>query len=281
MEPNQALLRSRPADPPLRYALHPARVQPARAMLLVHGQGEHSARYHYVVDKWCERGLSVGTFDLRGHGVSGGRRGHIDSFQQYVDDTLEVLEALQQQPHFSDLGAPVLFGHSLGGLIAFHVALAAPGKVRALVLTSPFFGLAMQVPAAKRLAGRLMSRLVPGFSMATGIRGNQVTHDPQIAAAYDTDALMARVASARWFTEVLEAQQQAFDRAPSLRMPILCLQGGADTIVDKQRSREVVERTSSEQKRFEWVEGAYHEVLNETDRDRSIGVIADFVLALD
>ena len=51
---------------------------PTRGMLIVHGLAEHSGRWGHVARFFVEQGYAVTAFDLRGHGQSGGTRGHVD-----------------------------------------------------------------------------------------------------------------------------------------------------------------------------------------------------------
>ena len=57
-----------------------------RALLIVHGLGEHGGRYlhapHYLKDTVG----AVYCIDQRGHGRSEGIRGHCDRFTQFTDD---------------------------------------------------------------------------------------------------------------------------------------------------------------------------------------------------
>ena len=55
-------------------------------LIIVHGLVEHSGRYAHVAEFFAKRGYSVGTFDLRGHGKSEGKRSLIRSFDNYLDD---------------------------------------------------------------------------------------------------------------------------------------------------------------------------------------------------
>ncbi len=72
---------------------------------LVHGLGEHSGRYEYWSGLLNQAGYSILSYDLRGHGKSGGIRGHISSFDEYLADTdLLLQEAKDKYP-----GTPLLF----------------------------------------------------------------------------------------------------------------------------------------------------------------------------
>jgi alpha-beta hydrolase superfamily lysophospholipase len=50
------------------------------SLVLIHGLGEHSGRYIYLFNKFSNK-FNMFAMDLRGHGRSGGKRGHILSFQ--------------------------------------------------------------------------------------------------------------------------------------------------------------------------------------------------------
>lgn len=106
-------------------------------MLVTHGFGEHSGRYDEVVAALTEQRLLVATYDLRGHGRSGGERGHVLAFEDYVRDATALLDELRADAEFGRIERPALFGHSLGGLISTHLALSAPDRFSGLALTSP------------------------------------------------------------------------------------------------------------------------------------------------
>ncbi len=273
------LIRRRADDPTLQYALYDAGSAARASVLLTHGYGEHSGRYHHVVEAWVERGITVATYDLRGHGLSGGTRGHVRSFADYVRDAVDLLDALDGDPAWKACGTPLLFGHSLGGLITFHLAAAHPKRFRGVLLTSPFFGLAPEVPAFKRIAGQLFSRIVPTLSLPTGMKGSDVTRDPVVADAYDRDPLVGHNATARWFTEVQQAQADARALAPDFRLPIFCLQGAADKVVSTVATRAILESVESVDRTYTPVEGGYHEVLNDPGKEKLIAQLADRMLA--
>jgi alpha-beta hydrolase superfamily lysophospholipase len=272
------LERVEPSDPALRWTLHLPQGEVRRAVLITHGYAEHQGRYDRVVRGWTDRGLAVCTYDLRGHGGSEGPRGHIVSFHDYVHDLMELVDHLGREPRWSAAGGATLFGHSLGGLIALHAALTAPNRFRSLALTSPFLGLSMQVPAYKRVPAQLLSTLIPRLSMPSGLAGRDVTRDVDLARAYDDDPLIFKHATARWFTEVMEAQRVALRRAPELKLPLAALLAGDDRVASTQASRRALDAISSAQREVKVVDGAYHEILSDPDRDTWIGWLADRML---
>jgi alpha-beta hydrolase superfamily lysophospholipase len=272
-----ALTLSRPGAPAISYSVHRPKGAPTGAVLLTHGYAEHAGRYDEVVDALVARSLIVARYDLRGHGHSEGPRGHVERFTDYIDDATALLGQLGKDEMFRGAGSPVILGHSLGGLISFHLALSDPGAFRAVVLSSPFFGLALAVPAVKRLAGRVLSRIVPTFGLPSGLRGADLTHDAAKARAYDEDPMLVPKATARWFTEAMKAQADAFERAPSMLLPIAIFAGGEDKVASTPAAEALFARVGAKNKRFEALPGQFHEIFNEVERPRWIAMAADAV----
>ncbi len=236
----------------------------APTLLIVHGYAEHMGRYAHVMQWAAQRGWHACGVDLRGHGRSEGHRAHVDRFEEYLDDVGALLDW-----HEARGGAtPWVLGHSMGGLVAVHLGLNAPRRVAGVVLSSPALGFALPVPAPKRALAHLLSRVWPTFSLPTGIPPAVLTHDEAIVHAYEVDPLVARKATARWYTEMLRAQAVAFEAAPRFSLPLLALQAGDDRLVDARATRRFVDSVGSEDTRYVEFPGMYHEILNEVERDR-------------
>jgi alpha-beta hydrolase superfamily lysophospholipase len=243
---------------------------------LLHGYADYAERYAHVADAWSQQGIATVAIDMRGHGHAEGRRGYCDRFGEFLDDAAELTHLVEER--FPGVPA-VLMGHSFGGLVAASVAIAHPSPWRALVLSGPFFGVALEVPRLKVIAGKLASRLVPTFAQPTGIRGGDLTHDAVRAKAYEDDPLVFKSATARWFTESSAAQDRAIQRAPSLSMPVYLVIGGADPVVSVARARAFFDAVGSKDKTWNECPGLFHEVLNETSWREIAEGIATWVLA--
>lgn len=235
------------------------------AILLVHGFGEHCGRYDAFVSALNSWGYSCMRFDYRGHGRSQGKRGHVDSYQDYIDD-LRCAQA-----HFKTLypqGPHFLLGHSNGGLISFLSLQEDQSSWDGVVLSSPFFGFEIKIPLWKRVLGKGMSRLVPQFQLPTDLQGSQVSHDPAVIQAYDQDPLMGRVASARWLTEVLKAHTFLEEIASNLEVPILMQVAGADALASTSSTRDLFERVSSPDQTLNIYEDLFHEIWFELEKQK-------------
>jgi alpha-beta hydrolase superfamily lysophospholipase len=238
-------------------------------VLLIHGYGEHLGRYEHVAQPIAGGGFLVGGIDLRGHGKSGGVRGFVRAFDDYLDD-LEL-----ERRSLDGEGPLYIVAHSFGALTALKYCLRYPEVASGLALSSPYLKLKLDVPPPKLWAGRLFSRVWPTFAMPMGLKGTDVSHDPDEQRKFGSDPLSNKKATTRWFTETLAAQAEVLARAPELKVPCLLLHGGADPIADPARSSEVFSLLGSSDKTLEILEGQLHEIFNETpaERERTIAKV--------
>ena len=235
----------------------PARATNVASVLVLHGLGDHSGRFEHVGDRLAADGFDVHAFDLRGNGGSGGRRGHVDRWTQLHDDLGERLQAVRA----AAAGRPVvLYGHSMGGLVALGYLLGAGAKPYLVVLTSP--GLDSTLPTWKKTVARLLGRIVPTLPIPTGIEGSTLSRDPVVAAKAAADPATARVSTARFGAEGLEEQDRVRRDSQRLELPTLVLHGLDDGLVPAGAS-EVLARLPNVERRT--YPGLRHELHNEPE----------------
>jgi alpha-beta hydrolase superfamily lysophospholipase len=202
----------------------PAPAERRASMLIIHGLGEHSGRYEHVGAHFAAAGIAVSALDLRGFGRSDGKRAFVHSFVEYLADLELPMETMLADP------APtILYGHSLGGLVALTYALWGRRAPDLLVLSAPTLDAA--IPGWKRVAARLLGRIVPGAALANGIRGDQLSSDPAVGEAYFADPLVVVRTTARFGVEWLRTMAKARASLAHLTVPTLVIHGGEDTLV--------------------------------------------------
>jgi alpha-beta hydrolase superfamily lysophospholipase len=261
----------------LRLFWHTAR--PAQApvahVAVLHGYAEHLGRYQELTHALVSAGYVVHLLDMRGHGQSGGKRGHCDRFAEYLADIDAFLARVEAEAK----GAPLfLLGHSHGSLIGARYLLDKPHAVRAAVLMSPYFRLKLHVSPLKIWAGKLIGRLAPAMPMRNDLKVEQLTRDVAIQNATKADPLYQQIATPRWFTESSAAQETVLRRATEFVTPFLLLFGGADPIADPAAGREFYEAATSKDKQMKQYEGLLHELSHEPERDL---VFRDLIAFLD
>jgi alpha-beta hydrolase superfamily lysophospholipase len=242
--------------------------EPRGTVAVLHGGGDHSGRYAGVTRALVRAGFTVALLDFRGHGRSSGRRWHVSSFEEYVDD----LDAFIARVREADGGGePFVLAHSQGALIAIQWALASRRDVAGFVLSSPYLRLAMKPPMLKLLAAQVVGRVVPWLPISTGLRVVDLTSDVEMQRWTDADPLYGRATTPSWFNASLRAQGEALARAAEFTAPLLVLAAGGDRIADVAAARSFVQAAGSADKELRVYERMQHEIFNERDRERSIG----------
>jgi alpha-beta hydrolase superfamily lysophospholipase len=212
--------------------------------------------------------------DFRGHGQSDGRRWYVDAFSDYLAD----LDAFVAKLREDGLAGPLfVVGHSMGGLIAALWGLSHGREVAGFVLSSPFFGLALEPPAVKVLAARLLGRLVPWLPVSAGLDVADLTSDEEMRRWTERDPLYGRATTPRWFEESGRAQEEVLRRAGEFQAPLLVVAAGADAIADTKTTRRWYGEVRSVDKGLEVYEGFRHEIFNEVERHRPIEAVVGWL----
>ncbi len=250
---------------PIHWRRFDPATPPRGVVLLSHGYAEHLGRYAHVVDHLTARGLAVAGVDHRGHGRSGGPRGHCLSMDEMVDD----LRTLADQAHRQWPGVPrVLLGHSMGGLIGFLYLLKHPDTVRAAMLSAPALRIPDHQPRWLQALARGLASIVPRLRFRTALSQDALARDPAVGAAYVADPLVHRVATAAFVRAMRRAQHAAFAGAPRLKVPVLIVQGDADRLVLPDGAREIAALIRAPHE-LVMLPGFYHELLNEPPAERA------------
>jgi alpha-beta hydrolase superfamily lysophospholipase len=261
-EPTQSEHRGRGG----RLVVHEwAPAAPRFLVLLAHGYGEHARRYDHVAKRLTDEGAVVVAPDHLGHGESEGERALVTDGELLVDD----LEAVGDAARERHPGLPVvLFGHSMGGLLAARLAQRDPTAWDALVLSGPAIG---DNPA---LLGLLAMDPIPDVPIDPAA----LSRDPGVGEAYAADPLVYHGPFRR---ETLEAFGQGVHNVaagPSLgELPTLWAHGEEDPIVPLAPARAAVEHLRGAELEEHVYPGARHEILNETNQDEVLDDIVSFL----
>ncbi len=238
--------------------------KPSETLLLLHGQGEHSGRYVKFADNLSTGNMAFAMMDLRGHGRSGGRQVYIESFQDYLDDVSAFVEVLRKR-HGAVL--PIdFFGHSLGGLIAFHWALKHPTELASLILSSPCLGL--NLPSILVAMNSFLNRIAPKMVYSNPVYPPHLTHNPQEMEDYKKDGLIRRKITVRLLAEMI-IYSLRLGQIPEFKFPFplyVLMAEDFERVVDPAKTREIFNKISAPDKRLVTFPGFYHEIFNELDQ---------------
>ncbi len=247
---------------------------PKAAVAIVHGYAEHSGRYDHVAAMLHELGLDVFALDERGHGKSDGVRGHVGDYEEYNGDVAALLNRIREE---SSADRIIVLGHSNGGLITLNYALKPDPDVFAIVVTAPFLGAAMEIPAWKALLGRVMAKIYPTLAMPSGLPTDGLSHDKAVVKAYEDDPLVFSTATAGFFVAATNVQEKVKNEAGRITLPCLVMQGMEDPLVDAAQARPLFESLGSTDKKYIEYPGMFHEIMNETEKAKVLGDIREWL----
>lgn len=225
-------------------------------------------------------GFATLSYDMRGHGRADGQRSFINSVDEYLDDLAAALGQLRKRAGAlgSDDWPILLVGHSNGGLLTLRTLSdpeRKPPDVRAAVVSSPFLGFQVRLPPAKKLMAKTASRFFPSLSLPSDLKIEWLTSDPDKLAERRVDTLCNEVASARWYTATLAAQEYVADYAGRIDVPTLWLVAADDQLADPHSAKLVHARVRAPSE-YHDLTGMQHEVFNERERPRIFGLLEAF-----
>jgi alpha-beta hydrolase superfamily lysophospholipase len=242
-------------------------------VILVHGFCEHSGRYCALTEHMVRRGFNVTAYDQRGHGLSEGLPGHVDRFDDYVDDLRRVVASVKAR---GDSRPIFVIAHSLGGLIALAYLSSKPA-VAGAAISAPLLGVAVKVPAHKTLIGRLGARLAPRLRMKNEIDPAHLSRDPRVGEAYAADPLVGKLVSTRWFAEVLGAMERTRAALDRVWAPVLVMHGSEDRLASLEATVACFERIGASDKELAVYDGFYHELFNEPEKEEIFDRVASWI----
>jgi alpha-beta hydrolase superfamily lysophospholipase len=234
-------------------------------LVIVHGWGEHGGRYSDMADYMAEKNLSVYAPDLRGHGLSGGARGHVNDFGDYIRDLERLMRIVREKEGEKKT---FLFGHSLGALIALEYANTHP--VDGLILSG--FGL--------RSAGRLsfLGRIpfvnsvpIPVLTVSARLLGKRaisgLCNNQSALEEYLRDRLGHGAFTLRFLEEISRESERLKGRENFGVGASLILIGSEDRIGSLEDARWLYSSLASDKKLIVY-EGMKHNIFDETEKER-------------
>ena len=255
--------------------------EPAGIVLIVHGLGEHAGRYEGVAQQLTQSGFAVLGYDQRGHGRSDGQRGALPDSNVLLEDLAEMVDEarLHGMPFPTTAGeleaehaAPktlplILFGHSLGGLVAARFVALNLRPVEGLVLSSPALDPGLRFFQKLMLAASL--KFMPSITVNNGLNPNHLSRDPQVVKAYLSDRLVHNKISPRLGHFIATAGPATIAAAANWLTPTLLMYAGADKLVNPEGSRRFATMAAQSKAvkpgtvTAKCFDGYYHELFNE------------------
>ncbi len=249
--------------------------QPKALVCLVHGFAEHIGRYAHVAAYLNAQGYGLMGFDLRGHGQSGGRRGHTPTYEDLLENIREMMalaiEKFEGLPLF-------LYGHSMGGnLVANYLIRHQPNYLKGAVITSPWLRLTQEPPLLLKILAKAAYWIFPQLMNPSNLNVEHLSKDVSVQQAYAADPLILRKISAGMFTVVSEAGLSAIRHASKIALPLLLMHGLDDNITSAAATQQFAQVVNPDYLTTRYWENMRHELHNETEKDQVLELIVNWL----
>lgn len=249
-------------------------LQPKGIIVISHGYGSHSGIYEHVVEAFNVKGYGVYIYDHRGHGQTKGTRGHVSSFEVFMDDLHQIINIIKN--NHPDLPIYTL-GHSMGGLIAFVYGIRHPEALKGQIFSAAALGRPWGTRLLPVWFFEFAKRYFPRLKIYN-LFSRPVSRDATFMAQHKVDPLNLKYATAGLFAEFIHCGiSYARQNSKFYSLPCLLLHGRADKIIPFQNSVDVYNEISSVDKSIKLYENLYHELLQEPEKQLVIADIIDWL----
>lgn len=249
---------------------------PKAVIALVHGHGEHVGRYAHLGKALTAAGYILVGFDLRGHGQTGGVRGHFPTLESVMEDIRQFFQFLSGR--YPEAGQ-FLYGHSLGGLLVLTYTLQHGATLMGTVVSAPGLRSALQEQKAKVVLVKMLGSLMPTMLIKSDLPAEALSHDPAVMQAYQADPLVHDRVSLGFGRAGLRAIDLCFAHAREYQPPLLIMHGTADPITYPSGSEDFAKLASQNNRdvTLKLWNGMYHELHNEPEQGEVFKTVIEWL----
>lgn len=273
-----------------------------------HGLAEHAGRYAHFAAYLAERGFHVYAHDHRGHGATKAEDAALGHFGtgDTAESVLADVSAVHAEIARRHAGLPViLFGHSMGGLIALNYLFRREAKVAGAAIWNANFSAGTAGAAARavlawerfRLGNDVPSRILPRLTFSAWARSvperrsefDWLSRDRSEVERYVADPLCGFAPSVATWQAVFAFIRAGADDGNLKRirrdMPFHLVGGGHDPATDNGKAVSALskrlERLGFSNLKTRLYEENRHESLNELNRHVIMEEFAHWAIRTD
>jgi pimeloyl-ACP methyl ester carboxylesterase len=250
----------RPDGCRLHYEVHGDPGLPS--LVLLEGAGADIPGWGRTIDDLATR-CRVIAFDFRGNGRSDQLTDRV-WIRTFVEDTVAILDQ-------TGVDRAHVYGHSFGGMVAQELALAAPNRVRSLILAATHCGRRQRIRPTAKVPKDRPYLMMYSEAFARDHLDRVEEHQRLVARTRQPPDSGTR----QWEAMLVF---DACDRLSRLRMPVLVIHGTGDRLIPPENGTMLAERIPGA--RLVLLDGAGH-VHHWEQPDAAIGPILSFVDEVD
>jgi lysophospholipase len=259
-------------------------------VVLVGGHTESYVKYSELLYDFREANISIYALDHRGQGFStrmlpDPEKDHVSDYNSYIDDLDSFLREVVDPKEDETL---LLVGQSFGAAVAAAYAERFPASVDGLIMSSPYVSIKASALAVAFVGMTTLfgggEKYVPGGGpyVPVAFEDNKETHskarhERKLQDYVDYPAIRLGFPTNRWIVEIEKLGREIRRNAKDIICPTLVFHAEIDEYV--QRRTQNALSAGIQNSKTVLLEGAYHEILIETDsiRDLAFAEIREFV----
>ncbi len=245
-------------------------------MSLVHGLAEHCERYDRIAECFNRNRIDVVGVDLRGHGLSAGRRGVSRKYTDIAGDVSTLVEETKSQypelPRF-------LFGHSLGGGLVLHHGMTAKidEAISGYLVSAPLIRPYKPVSSLTRGFAKFLRKIHPTGTLPIPVSGHKISTIPAEQDRYNNDPLRHRAVGIGLAVDMIETGEEILAQANRWDKQLRLWHSKADKITSFDASEHFANQASNCD--FTAFNEARHETHHDRSRDDVHSLMVDFILS--
>ncbi|MDV2685742.1 alpha/beta hydrolase [Alkalihalophilus lindianensis] len=220
-------------------------------ILLVHGYFDHTGSMSHLINFLTTNGYHVWSYDLTGHGLSGGERISIDDFSYYQ----EVLVEVSEKYVMNEYHPTYLVAHSTGAAISLNILTQQPHTFNKVVMLAPL------IRSYAWHASIVGKKMIPSFIKHTKRYYRKNTSNREYHSFVKQDPLQHHQVSLKWLNALFLWNQKVKVYSKS-DQSVLVIQGDEDRTVDWRFNCAFIHQKLPESNII-LVSGANHQLMNE------------------
>ena len=249
----------------------PDSLEPKVIIMGIHGFGEFGERYRKVAEYFTEQGAAFYIHDQRGHGLTPGSRGVIDSYNSFLDDIELVLHVVREEQGNKPI---IIYGHSMGGNIAIRYLMSRDtGNIACSVISSPWLKLYKETPLfLVKIIEKVMG---PCYTVKAKI--GSLSHDRELLKEVNSCGLYHNYICTTMARGIMESGLFILNNPQLLTTPTLLMSAELDNVVDLKAIEKFADSNRDTIEYIKWP-GMYHELHNEKERLKVLATAWNFIL---
>ncbi len=241
---------------------------PCANIFAIHGLGGHCVWFDNTAKLFNKQNINFFSFDLPAFGQSKYQRGSINSYNEWIDVSREVIEKFLLQFNVKE---PVfVLGHSMGALIA--LLLSKKVKANGWILSVPGFGGNAKTWPFFDVVLPILTKAIlkPEETVIMPFGPELITKNKDTQMKIKRDDLRVTNPTARLLKEVNFMAKSAIQTGKDFKEKFILLEAGEDLVCSNSAMDRFFESNSSEDKTKIIYESSYHDLFIEEDLEKIV-----------